>query len=143
MDAERHAEKKGSNFVATEPLRQHRGGTPFDCSSPESDNFGYSASPPRVQPLPFASGLPMAQLLPIHCLTAFGALAQDSDGHLRVGYSSSRQATIGQKRSLSMLIKNHMQPVYQKGRGLSWTTRFMTSVEVSRCTLGNVERLSS
>jgi len=65
MDAERHAEKKGSNVVATGPLRQHRGGTPIDCSSPESDSFGYSASAPRVQPLPFASGLPMAQLPPI------------------------------------------------------------------------------
>lgn len=79
MDAEKHAEKKGSNFVATGPLRQHRGGTPIDCSSPELDSFG-SASAPQVQPLPFASNLPMAQLPPIRCPTAFGALAQDSDG---------------------------------------------------------------
>ncbi|EJM72507.1 hypothetical protein PMI29_01084, partial [Pseudomonas sp. GM49] len=54
MDAEKHAEKKGSNFVATGPLRQHRGGTPIDCSSPESDILGYSASAQRVQPLTFA-----------------------------------------------------------------------------------------
>jgi len=68
MDAEKHAEKKGSNFVATGPLRQHRGGTPFDCSSPKLDRLGCSASAPRVQPLPFASGLSMAQLPP-HSLT--------------------------------------------------------------------------
>jgi len=60
MDAEKHAEKKGSNFVATGPLRQHRGGTPFDCSSPKSGSLGHSASVPQVQPRPFASGLTMA-----------------------------------------------------------------------------------
>jgi len=89
MDAEKHAEKKGSNFMATGPLRQHHGGTPFDCSSPKLDSFGYTASAPLVQPLPFASGLPMAQRPPIRCPTALGALAQDFDGLLWVGFSQS------------------------------------------------------
>jgi len=71
LDAKKHAEKKGANFVSTGPLRQHRGGTPFDCSSPKSGSLGHSASVPRVHPLPFASGLPMAQLPPYSLTDCF------------------------------------------------------------------------